>query len=113
MIKALKRKVSRMQFEAPDPTQLSVPPPTSPTGEGPAGGGLSTSPKNNNHIEVGSPPKNGSSGGGLPPQYDYQRPLTVLAGYSPEEFKHFEHHLNRPIVVPKVSAKESPIRSLK
>jgi hypothetical protein len=107
MIKALKRKVSRMQFEAPDPTQLSVPPPTSPTDEKPPTASFSSSPKavagsgnNNNETgNVGSPPKSG----GLPLQYEYQRPATFLDGYTEAELNKYAHHVNRPILVPRVS----------
>lgn len=90
--KILKRKVSRMQFEAPDPSQLSVPAPSlgSISEDGAAAAAAS------------SPPKNGQAGPSLPLQYEYQRP-DLLGEYTRAEFQAFQHHHNRPVVVPKVS----------
>ena len=89
--KILKRKVSRIHMEPPDPSQLSTSP-SSPTvsssSTAAAAAKLSTSPSANGHMTS------------LPLQYKYQRPEVLSAGYSEEDLASFASHVNRPVVGP-------------
>ncbi len=110
MIKALKRKVSRVQFESPDPSQLSIPSPAlGVLVEGEVSPTVGTS-----SSSATSPPKGGGGGHSpLPCQYDYCRP-ELLGDYTKEQLQAFEHHQNRPVVVPKVGkAEENVVRVYK
>ena len=71
--KILKRKVSRVAFEAPDPSQLSI-------------------SGNANHAT--------STGSGLSLQYEYKRP-DLLGPLTEEEAALYSSHLTRPVLTPK------------
>ena len=87
--KILKRKVSRIHMDNPDPSQLSTSPAaSSPTAA--AAAKLSTSPSTNGQL----------SSSQLPLQYKYQRPDIITAGYSDEDLSSFASHASRPVVGP-------------